>query len=142
MFPDFADKILADAASIIQERLDATSSSWTHCHHCMWCLYLAGLVCWNFGFARTGSMRNQKLVADGQVISESRARQNCDEYLSLAVSLRERANVPLPPEEGFGKTSGLLIVLTGLLKSQSTSGLIQESSELLARIVGLKYSGI
>jgi hypothetical protein len=35
------------------------------------------------------------------------------------------------------KTSGMLIVLIGLLKAQSSSGLIEESVELLTRLAGL-----
>ncbi|KEZ42270.1 hypothetical protein SAPIO_CDS6129 [Scedosporium apiospermum] len=128
---------LSRAATVIQDRFYAGSPDVVHCHHCLWCLYLATLTCWNFGLALTGHSSSEHLVKDGKVVSLEDAEAECSQYLQVAASLPPRFH-----KEQFndilGRTTGLLIVLIQFLRSQCQTGMIVESIELLARLVGVQ----
>ena len=129
--------VLVGAATVIQDRFYAGSPDVVHCHHCLWCLYLATLTCWNFGLALTGHSSSEHLVKDGKVVPLEDAEAECSQYLQVAASLPPRFH-----KEQFndilGRTTGLLIVLIQFLRSQCQTGMIVESIELLARLVGVQ----
>ena len=121
------------AAKILRERFCAASDS-VHSHHCLWCLYLAGLVCWNFGFAITGTVDTEELVCNGRVTSRKLAKEKCDIYLRSIIG-----DGDLPRDARYHwRTAGMLIVLIDFLRAQCCGGLIEEGVELLIRIAGLK----
>ncbi|KAL2817421.1 hypothetical protein BDW59DRAFT_132613 [Aspergillus cavernicola] len=131
---------VANAALLIQTRLDDTSPV-THCHHCLWSLYLAALICWNFGFALTSATRTNHLVAHGQILSAELAEQECFQYLQAATS-------PMPGSQSgrqrteeeqmaLSRTVGMLIVVTRLLRQRSGSSMIDEGVKVLSRLMEL-----
>lgn len=122
------------AAKVIQERLGGATSR-THCHHCLWCLYLAALICWNFGFALTGNTQTKDLIQDGQLISFDMAEIACHRYLSTVTMLQGHFSDIQAPI--LGQTAGVLVVVLEILKARCETGMIEESIELLARLVGV-----
>lgn len=124
----------ADAASVIAERLNEESSR-SHCHHCLWCLYLAALVCWNFGFALTKTINTRDLVQDGQVISMDLAQKECHTYLQAAIHIPHEDKSR--QVQALSRPTGMLIVLIEFLKARCETDMIQESIQLLSRIAGL-----
>ncbi|EXJ88751.1 hypothetical protein A1O1_05683 [Capronia coronata CBS 617.96] len=130
-----ADHLSTDAALVIREHLNGESGG-THCHHCLWCLYLAALVCWNFGFTLTkATTDSQDLIKDGQVVEMGRAERECQEYLHAAVNIHHGHR----PErmQALTRPTGMMIVLIGFLRSRCETGMIEESIEHLTRLAGL-----
>ena len=124
-----------DAAKIIEDRLSNSYSPQLHCHHCQWILYLAGLICWAFGFTVTGSMKNDGLVQKGMVVSTELAKEQCAQYLKVATKLQITSLESIADQ--VNKTTGLLITLIDILKEENGSGLIAEAAEVLQRLVGI-----
>ena len=124
---------ILDAAKIIEDRLSASYSPQLHCHHCQWILYLAGLICWAFGFTVTESMRNEGIVQKGLVVSTDQAKEQCTEYLKVATKLQVTGLDSVTDQ--VNKTTGLLIRLIGVLKEENGSGLIAEAADVLKRLV-------
>ncbi|KAK5054587.1 hypothetical protein LTR84_001478 [Exophiala bonariae] len=126
------------AATLLQERLNEESPQ-THCHHCLWCLYLACLICWNFGFALTKTTTfSRELVRDGQIMSMDRAEKQCREYLHVATNMHQEAG-----EQSMvilSKPCGMLIVVIEFLRARCEAGMIEESIECLNRLVGTSGS--
>ncbi|RDW56660.1 hypothetical protein BP6252_14073 [Coleophoma cylindrospora] len=117
---------LALAATIIKEKLSHLDKPMVHCMHCSWCLYLAGLVCWGFGFVSQG------VDSHNPPLDEKQARQQCDEYL---VTVVEYAGQDMPIMAN--RTTGLLLVLINLLEEIGQGkGLLDESLRSLRRLVG------
>lgn len=78
-------------------------------------------------------------MSNGQLLSFERAAQECQEYIQAAVRLRYR-NIEEPLQDNveiLGRTTGMLVMLVGILRSRSEAGMIAESSKLLSRLVGL-----
>lgn len=114
-----------------------------HCHHCLWCLYLATLICWNFGFALTGNSSPEHLVKDTQVTSLEEAEVECSRYLQVAASLPALFQKERRLQDVLGRTTGLVVVLIRFLRGQCQTGMIMESIELLARLVRVRdWEGI
>ncbi|KAF2793241.1 hypothetical protein K505DRAFT_325596 [Melanomma pulvis-pyrius CBS 109.77] len=129
---------LARAAIIIKDRIYNTTPDVVHCHHCLWCLYLATLVCWTFGFALTGNSSSEHLVKDTQVTSLEEAEVECLRYLQVATSLPARFQKEHQIRYALGRTTGLVVVLIRFLRDQCQTGMIMESIEVLARLVGVR----
>ncbi|RDW56975.1 hypothetical protein BP5796_13042 [Coleophoma crateriformis] len=116
------------AATIIKEKLSPLDKSMVHCTHCSWCLYLAGLICWGFGFVSQG------VDSHNPPQDAKQARQQCDEYLGTVVETSEQAMPKI-----VNRTTGLLLVLINLLKEiGQDKGLLDESLRSLRRLVGSK----
>lgn len=124
--------IKLDAAAIIQERLSPFHKPNVHCEHCRWCLYIAGLICWGFGFVTNGTNPQNK-------IQDARhAREECDAYLAVLTGLRG----PCPPHI-VNKTTGLILVLEGVIReSYYGEGLVQESLASLQRLLSSSHLNI
>ncbi|KAN0098422.1 hypothetical protein V8E51_014085 [Hyaloscypha variabilis] len=123
------------AAKIIEDRLSAPYLPQLHCHHGQWILYIAGFICWSFGFPVTGSMKNDGLVQKGSVVSTELAKLQCTEYLSIATQLQATGLESITDQ--VNKTTGLLITLIEILKEENGNSLIGEAADALKRLVGI-----
>ena len=119
-----------------------------HCQHCLWCLYLAALICWNYEFATTKSIRAVDFIQDGRLVSPIRAQEQCQVYLSAATAAAKgQEQQPQPPSgvtlrgrglPGLPSTMGTLVVVTQYLESCFNIGMIQEGIDLLRRLTSLR----
>lgn len=120
------------AASLLQSRLSAETVK-KHCQHCLWCVYLAALICWNYEYATTRAMPAFHHIVDGKVASAEAVQDQCQLYLRAATQFHNTAALPT--------TIGTLVIITQYLESCFNIGMIQEGTELLKRITGLRGSG-
>lgn len=81
-------------------------------------------------------MRNEELVNKGKVICPNLARHKCDEYLEMATSLPTIGLQSV--QNDVNGTTGLLVILIGILEHESGSGLIDEAVDVLRRLVGVE----
>jgi hypothetical protein len=114
------------AARIIQLRL-AGEPVRRHAQHCQWCLYLAALICWNFEFATS------KFIRDDKLLSLDVALDQCSSYLTAATTLSQNGDATSLPT-----TLGMLVVTTQYLKDSFNIGMIREAVELLQRLTGAR----
>jgi len=102
-------------------------------------LYLACLICWNFGFALTKTTTaSDELIADGNIVSLELAEKECREYLSAAVNMHQEAGEH--NMLALSHPSGMLIVVIEFLKARCEAGIIEESIECLNRLIGISGS--
>lgn len=122
------------AANVIRSRLCVEAVE-KHCHHCLWCLYLASLICWNYEFATTRSIRSVSFVQEGKLTSVEEAQTQCQAYLDVATKqlyTMSRTAHELP------STIGMLVIVTRYLEQCFNIGMIQEATELLQRLTGVR----
>jgi len=122
------DHAISDAALLIQEQIDPSYyKAEMHCEHCRWCLYIAGLICWGFGFVTYGN-------SAVQIQSLPQARQECDKYLA---AMTAGEHIPQTGENS-NHTTGLLHVLLNVLLNcgDAAEYLVEESVRSLGRITG------
>lgn len=137
------------AASVIRARLCGEPVK-KHCQHCLWCLYLAALICWNYEFATTKSIRAADFIQDGRLVSPTGAQEQCQAYLSAATAAvkgqEQQQQTPSGDAtlqgqgglSGLPSTMGTLVVVTQYLESCFNIGMIQEGIDLLRRLTGLR----
>lgn len=116
-----ASVAVSETARMIMERLTVTDPH-SHCHHCNWSLYLAGLVLWNYVFARNdkaGSMERPLSIID--------TITSLHQFIGLGDAADERTEV------GSINTIGILARIRGVLDAEP-SGIIEEALVVLDRL--------
>jgi hypothetical protein len=126
-------KGLSGAAKIIQSRLRGDHVK-KHCQHCLWCLVLAALICWNFEFVTNNTMSPADFIQDGKLRSLEAAQQQCQQYLEVATdSIR-----PVQPASTIPSTVGTLVMVTRYLQDCVDIGMLREGIDLLRRLTGIR----
>jgi hypothetical protein len=106
-----------------------------HCQHCLWCLYLAALICWNYEYAVSTSAPLTHSIHNGSDTSQGEVEKQCQAYLDTATNAgsdQQDSVRPLP------STWGMLVIVLQYLESCFAVGMIQEGIEVLQRLTGVR----
>ena len=117
-----ASVAVSEAARVVQSRLETTTDPHYHCHHCNRSLYIAGLVLWNFTFAK----RDTTPYVD-QVPTYS----DVDSTLAQLVNI---GHVPYIQHENVFFDITAVMRSIAVLLGKDPSGIIEEARSVLGRL--------
>ncbi|KAI1618955.1 hypothetical protein EDD36DRAFT_414611 [Exophiala viscosa] len=126
-----------EASKVIRDRLRTEFSSTVHCHHCSWLLYLAGLLCWLYGFALRngwqtslthphGDKQGVSSRSDLGLVHAGFGTEACEAYLDAAIfGIQQKLG---PNQDG---SDGAHVDLAS--KLQYTHGVLITLADMLAK---------
>jgi hypothetical protein len=146
------------AAEVIRDRLATKCISTTHCHHCSWTFYLAGLVCWLYGFALQSGWQTSLITSSEDTQTRSSlpeaglvhagfTTEACETYLNAAISgIQHRlssngsSTARMNLATKLKQTQGVLVTLADMLEKHTEGRrgwLIEDAVVSLRRLSGV-----
>lgn len=111
---------VSEAARIVLDFLNPAQEPFTHCHHCDWSLYLAGLVIYNYVFAQSFQKQQDGASAVRGGYIDARSTLEC--IIGLGTFRREDVTI--------ADVVTVLAAITQILEREY-SGILEEALEVL-----------